>query len=525
MTTKPSERWWALATAALLLGSVTHARATETCPSASANFLTKVVNAAKVCVIKRVPAGRSCSNLNRVLDRRASTVNSLCLAGDVDRLSCSARLAIIAAGLPYANLTGSGFNYICNTASCGNGIVEAGEQCDDANTINGDGCSAACQLESNQCTDVCAGVTSVSGTTVKAELVAGGFSNPLYVTAPPRDVTRIFVVEQTGAIRIVKFGSVLPTPFLDISAKVSNGSEQGLLGLAFHPDYANNGQFFVDYTDTSGNTVVSRYQVSANPDVASTTETMLLGITQPFANHNGGQLLFGPDGYLYIFSGDGGSGGDPMGNGQNLNTRLGKILRIDVDSGSPFGIPLTNPFVGFPGLDEIWAYGMRNPWRNSFDRATGDLYIGDVGQNLYEEVDFQPAASPGGQNYGWNIMEGLHCFNPPSGCDMTGLTLPIHEHPHGSGPVCGGSITGGYVYRGCKMPDLQGTYFYGDYCLQFVHTFKVVGGVAMGDQDVTPQLESGGVDITGITSFGEDARGELYICNQSGEVFKIVPGP
>jgi len=379
------------------------------------------------------------------------------------------------------------------------------------------------------CTDVCAGVTPVSGTAITATRVANGLTKPLYVTAPRLDTARVFIVEQRGLIKILTGGSVLSTPFLDLSAKVlppppqTLGSEQGLLGLAFHPQYTANGRFFVDYTDTAGNTVVAEYRVSANPNVAATTETVLLRITQPFANHNGGHLAFGPDGYLYIASGDGGSGGDPQGNGQNLNTLLGKLLRIDVDRSPPYAIPPTNPFAGAtPGRDEIWAYGLRNPWRNSFDRLTGDLYIADVGQNAYEEINFQPLGSRGGTNYGWNIVEGNgHCFSPSSGCNQAGLTKPVHEYSHAQG--C--SVTGGYVYRGCTLPDLRGTYFYADFCTAFVRTFQIGGGVATNHQDRTAALESSGVSIDQVSSFGEDGRGELYITDLGGEVFKIVPQP
>ena len=373
------------------------------------------------------------------------------------------------------------------------------------------------------CPNVCAGVTPVSGTAITATRVASGLSKPLYVTAPPLDTTRVFIVEQTGRIKILTGGSIRSTPFLDLTAKVSCCGERGLLGLAFHPRYASTGRFFVDYTDTAGNTVVAEYRVSADPNVATTTETVLLRITQPFSNHNGGHLAFGPDGYLYIASGDGGSGGDPQGNGQNLSTRLGKILRIDVDSASPYAIPPTNPFAGAtPGDDAIWAYGVRNPWRNSFDRLTGDLYIADVGQNAYEEINYQPVSSSGGTNYGWNIVEGNgHCFSPSTGCNQTGLTLPVHEYSH----ALGCSVTGGYVYRGCALPDLRGTYFYGDYCSAFVRTFQIVGGIATNHQDRTAALESSGVSIDSISSFGEDGRGELYITDLGGEVFKIVPQP
>jgi len=512
-----------------MLAAASSANGAETCETSSANYITSVVNQAKVCLTRLVPAGRTCENKNRQPDRKAQKVTELCPGGAaaVPPLTCAARQALLTAGLAYGSLAGNGFTHVCVLSTCGNALTEPpAEQCDDGNMTAGDGCSPSCQLESAQCLDLCAGVLSVPGTTVKAELFASGLDNPLLVTAAPRDVSRVFIVEQPGTIRIVKFGQLLGTPFLDVSSLVSGGFEQGLLGLAFDPDYANNGRFYVNYTDLSGDTVISRFQVSANPDIASPTETMLLTFTQPFANHNGGHLAFGPDGYLYIASGDGGSGGDPMNNGQSINTLLGKLLRIDV-SGALYTSPSSNPFFGAtPGLDEIWAYGLRNPWRFSFDRSNGDLYIGDVGQGSWEEIDYQLAASAGGENYGWRIVEGNgHCFNPPMGCVQTGLTLPIHEFSHGVGPVCGGSVTAGHVYRGCKMPDLHGTYFYGDYCLEFIRTFKVMGGVATNHQDVTAQLESGGVDINSITSLGEDARGELYICDQAGDVFKVVPGP
>jgi glucose/arabinose dehydrogenase len=370
--------------------------------------------------------------------------------------------------------------------------------------------------------DVCTGVVPVAGTTIHAQLVASGLTLPLFVTAPPGDVNRIFIVQKNGVIRIVEAGTLLAAPFLDIGAKVSTSSEQGLLGLAFHPNYANNGRFFVDYTDLSGNTVVAAYQVSANPDLADTaSESVILQVTQPAPNHNGGEVAFGPDGYLYIGLGDGGGANDPSGNGQNTNVLLGKLLRIDVDSAAPYANPPSNPFFGaVPGLDEIWAFGLRNPWRFSFDRSNGDLYIGDVGQNAWEEVDYQPGGSAGGQNYGWNFFEGNHCFNTAGGCSTAGLTMPILEYDHTQG--C--AITGGYVYRGCAMPDLRGTYFYGDYCSAFIRSLQVVGGTATNLQDQTAALTDG-VTINTVSSFGEDARGELYICDLAGgAVFKIAPG-
>ncbi len=500
--------------------------AAESCESLSARYVSAVVLAARTCIERNLPRGRPCLTNNRTPNLTAKKVNAACPTGTVDRLACTARQAIVAAGLPYDTaLPSSGFTHICTSASCGNGALEPGEQCDDGNVVNGDGCSATCQLEGGACNDICAGVLPVSGTAIKAERVATGLSNPLLVTAPPRDVSRLFIVQQGGQIKILKWGALLPTPFLDVASEVSCCGEQGLLGLAFHPDYVNNGRFFIDYTDSAGNTVVAERRVSSNPDVADSTEIALLHVNQPFANHNGGHLAFGPDGYLYIGLGDGGSGGDPFGNGQNINQLLGKLLRIDVDSASPYGIPPTNPFAGAtPGADEIWAFGLRNPWRYSFDRLNGDLYIGDVGQNRFEEVDYQPALSSGGQNYGWNVVEGNgHCYPSGNSCDQTGMTLPVIDYDHSSG-AC--SITGGYVYRGCKMPDLRGTYFYGDYCSAFVKTFEISGGAATNLQDRTADLASGGASILNISSFGEDARGEMYVVDiGGGSVFKVVPGP
>jgi glucose/arabinose dehydrogenase len=347
-------------------------------------------------------------------------------------------------------------------------------------------------------------------------LVASGLSTPLFLTAPAGDNSRLFIVEKTGRIRIVKNGALLNTPFLDLSAQVSNGGEQGLLGLAFHPQYAQNGTFVVNYTDPSGDTRVSRFTVSANPDLANGgSEQVILAVAQPFTNHNGGMVAFGPDGYLYIALGDGGSGGDPQGNGQDRATLLGSILRIDIDGGTPYAIPATNPYASSQTFkQEIWAYGVRNPWRLSFDRITGDLYIADVGQGAREEVDFQPASSTGGENYGWNIMEGSICFSPSSGCNQSGLTLPVLDYDHTQG--C--SITGGYVYRGTAIPAIQGRYFYGDFCSGWVRSFLMQSGQAV-ERVEWPTLSPGG----SILSFGEDAQGELYILSGSGSVYQIVP--
>jgi glucose/arabinose dehydrogenase len=347
--------------------------------------------------------------------------------------------------------------------------------------------------------------------------VATGLNNPLYLTSPPGDTGRLFIVEQGGTIRVVKGGSLLPDPFLDITDRVSSGGERGLFGLAFDPGYRSNGRFVVHYTDTDGNTRLSVFHVSADPDRADpASETIVLAAQQPFANHNGGQILFGSDGYLYLGLGDGGSEGDPLGNGQNITDVLADILRLDVSSGTSAVPPADNPFVGRSDAEpRIWSYGLRNPWRFTFDRATGDLYIADVGQNAWEEVDFATAASGSGKgvNYGWNRMEGTHCYGG-STCDTAGLALPVLEYDHGQG--C--SITGGYVYRGAAIPALQGHYFYGDYCSGWVRSFRVQDGKAV-EQTQWPTLAPGGA----VLSFGEDQAGELYVLSATGTVSRIVP--
>jgi glucose/arabinose dehydrogenase len=372
---------------------------------------------------------------------------------------------------------------------------------------------------------VCASWTA-QATVLTTTRVASGLELPLFVSSPPQNPGTLFILEQhTGKIKILRNGAVLPTPFLNIQDRVSNsGSERGLLGLAFHPDYSINGYFYVDYTNTAGNTVISRFHVSANPDIADpNSETILLPITQPFSNHNGGMLAFGPfDGYLYIGMGDGGSGGDPGNRAQNDNDLLGKILRIDVDNGPPYGIPPGNPYVGIQGKRaEIWAKGVRNPWRFSFDRQTGDLYIADVGQDAWEEIDFEPASSPGGVNYGWRLMEGEHCYNPSANCDQGGLTYPIHEYSHSIG--C--SITGGYIYRGRIMPQVSGTYYFADYCSNQIWSFGYANDSVSNFTERTSELApGGGLSIGSISSFGEDGYGEIYITDlDGGEIFKIVP--
>jgi glucose/arabinose dehydrogenase len=349
--------------------------------------------------------------------------------------------------------------------------------------------------------------------------VASGFDRPLGLTSPSDGSGRLFVIQQSGRVRIIEGSSYQDPPFLDvtdlISPEVFSGdySERGLLGLAFHPDYAENGLFFVNYTDLSGSTVVARYSVSADdPDLADpSSAVIILTVAQPYRNHNGGHLAFGLDGYLYIGLGDGGSGGDPQGNGQNTSALLGKMLRIDVDGGDPYAIPDDNPFVNDASYaPEIWALGLRNPWRYGFDRATGDLYIADVGQGDWEEVNFQPADSTGGENYGWNIYEGTHPFS--GGSAPADQVLPIAEYSHAQGV----SITGGYVYRGAAIPDLQGAYLYGDWGSGTVWT-------AYRDADnawqISEFLETG----RNISSFGEDEQGELYLVDYAGAVLRLNP--
>jgi hypothetical protein len=353
---------------------------------------------------------------------------------------------------------------------------------------------------------------------VQARLLVNGLSEPVDLQAAPGDTSRLFIVEKTGTIRIFRGGSLVTRPFLDISSRVSNGSEQGLLGLAFHPQFSANQRFYVDYTDRSGGTHVVEFVASAGLDTASAAEREILFVDQPAPNHNGGQIAFGPDGYLYIAMGDGGGGGDTYHNGQNLNSLLAKLLRLNVDVGSPYSIPADNPFATQAGArGETWDYGLRNPWRFSFDRANGDVYIADVGQNAWEEVDYEPHGS-GGKNYGWPIMEGLHCYGSAT-CNQTGLTLPVAEYPHQDG--C--SITGGYVYRGREIPELDGVYFYGDYCTGIVRSFKIDQGRAVNAQDWTSILrtQSGG-RMEQLSSFGQDARGEIYLVLLSGEVYQIV---
>jgi glucose/arabinose dehydrogenase len=360
-------------------------------------------------------------------------------------------------------------------------------------------------------------------TALTVEKIQDGLTDPIFLTSPPGDTSRLFILEQDGLIKIIKNGTLLPTPFLDVSSLISSGGERGLLGLAFHPDYALNGYFYINYTDTGGDTKVRRCKVSSDPDIAEPDSLVtILSIDQPYPNHNGGMIAFGPnDGYLYIGMGDGGSAGDPGDRAQTPTTLLGKMLRIDVDGGFPYAIPSTNPYFNDPDtLEEIWALGVRNPWRYSFDSETGDMYMGDVGQNEWEEINFQPGSSSGGENYGWRLKEATHCYDPPTNCDPGGLTDPITEYDHG--PEC--SITGGYVYRGCAIPDLQGTYFYADYCSNKIWSFRYDGSIITDSMERTSELVPPEGSYAGIVSFAEDDLGELYIIDQGRDaIYKIVP--
>ncbi len=350
---------------------------------------------------------------------------------------------------------------------------------------------------------------------IELKLVADGFHMPTFLGNAGDGSGRIFVVEKPGAIRIIKDGKVKEgEPFIVLVDRVrATESERGLLSVAFHPKYRDNGKFYVDYTTLDGTTIVSEFRVSeTNPDRADKgTERILLKIPQPAANHNGGQLQFGPDRYLYIGMGDGGGAGDPWGNAQNLTVLLGKLLRIDVNSGDPYSIPKDNPFVGKQNVKpEIYAYGLRNPWRFSFDRATGDLYIADVGQNKWEEIDFQPSGTAGGQNYGWDLLEGFHDFEMKAEQDRSALTPPILEYGHNLGI----SITGGYVYRGKKFPRLAGTYFFADFGT----------GTVWGLRKTERSWEWAEFKKTSYapSSFGEDEDGELYLVDYGGRIFQIV---
>lgn len=343
--------------------------------------------------------------------------------------------------------------------------------------------------------------------------VAGGLDQPVHLTAPVGD-PRLFVVEQPGRVRIIRDGRALPRPFLDLTDRVRAGGERGLLSLAFHPRYAQNGRFFVNYTDRDGDTQIVRFTVSDDPDAADPASAMpILSVEQPYANHNGGHILFGPDGMLYVGMGDGGSADDPHGHGRNPNTLLGAILRIDVDAREPYAIPADNPYAKGGGRAEIWAIGVRNPWRMWIDPAAKLLYVADVGQNRWEEVSVVPLAA-GGLDYGWNVMEGRHCFRTPR-CDTTVLVQPVLEYGHDEG--C--SITGGIVYRGRAVPALAGHYLYADYCSGWIRGFRYDGARAVERRAWVARR------IGSIGSFGQGGDGEAYVLTLEGDVLRIGAPP
>ncbi|TDJ31573.1 MAG: glucose dehydrogenase [Gammaproteobacteria bacterium] len=359
--------------------------------------------------------------------------------------------------------------------------------------------------------------TAGAGIALQFTDIADGMTSVLHVTHANDGSNRVFLVQRSGVIWIYDNGGVLPNPFLDISDQVSGGSERGMFSMAFPPGLGPKDHFYVDYTDNDGDVIVSRFGINQNPNVANAnSEQQIIRIAQPQSNHNGGHIAFGPDGMLYISSGDGGGAGDPQGAGQRLNTLLGKILRIDVSGGGPgYAVPADNPFAGAKGgaREEIWAYGLRNPWRIAFDRVTGEFYIADVGQDIWEEINRQPANSPGGENYGWNEMEGPVCFL--SGCNPLLYTPPVESYNHDEG--C--SITGGHVYRGSRYPALEGLYLYGDYCSGRI--WGLDSGLARG-------VKGGGVELADtdflIVTFGQDQAGNVYVSDQSGGVYLISDG-
>jgi len=374
--------------------------------------------------------------------------------------------------------------------------------------------SMVCTTPKDDAPDLSAQSTS-NDVRLGVEEVASGLDQPVYVTAPVSD-PRLFIVEQPGRIRVVENGRLLDKPFLDIVNKVRSGGEQGLLSVAFHPQYRSNGFLFVNHTDKNGDTRIERYTVSTDRNVADPRSAkVILSIDQRYSNHQGGLNLFGPDGMLYIGMGDGGSQGDPHGNGQNRNALLAKLLRLNVDRGEPYLIPAANPYAKGGGRAEIWAIGLRNPWRFSFDRFSGLLYIADVGGDRFEEVNVVPM-SIAGVNYGWNVMEGPHC-NRSSGCDQVGMQKPALSYATHENSTC--AIIGGSVYRGQKIPEIKGQYFYSDYCNSWLRSF------GFADGKVTDQHEWPIGKLGSITSFGEDAQGELYICTSSGRVYRIIKSP
>ena len=375
-------------------------------------------------------------------------------------------------------------------------------------------------------------------------LIADGYKKPVFITSYPNNAKLLYIVEQAGLIKIINDGKKLSRPFFDINKRVVNpnrpGDERGLLGFAFHPNHTNNGKFYINYMDNDGNTIISEFSTNSKLRADHKSERIILKLKQPYGNHNGGDIQFGPDGYLYISIGDGGKAGDPLNAGQDLSSLFGKIIRIDIEQ-KPYGIPKSNPFFGQKGKrEEIWAWGLRNVWRFSFDKQTGDKYLADVGQNKWEEVNFEPASSKGGLNYGWRIMEANHCYDPKENCPTEGLIKPIIEYPNDANhpafafriieelsfsetDVEGCSVTGGYVYRGQKIKSMQGQYIFGDYCSGNIWTLKVVNGKAINFKNRTEEINIGGGEFTTyISSFGQDSDGEIYIIDYNGGIYKLI---
>ena len=375
-------------------------------------------------------------------------------------------------------------------------------------------------------------------------LIADGYKKPVFIASSPNNAKLLYIVEQAGLIKLINDGKKLSRPFFDINKRVVNpnrpGDERGLLGFAFHPNHTNNGKFYINYMDNDGNTIVSEFSTNSELRANHKSERIILKLKQPYGNHNGGDIQFGPDGYLYISIGDGGKAGDPLNAGQDLSSLFGKIIRIDIEQ-KPYGIPKSNPFFGQKGKrEEIWAWGLRNVWRFSFDKQTGDKYLADVGQNKWEEVNFEPASSKGGLNYGWRIMEANHCYDPKENCPTEGLIKPIIEYPNDANhpafafriieelsfsetDVEGCSVTGGYVYRGQKIKSMQGQYIFGDYCSGNIWTLKVVNGKAINFKNRTEEINIGGGEFTTyISSFGQDSDGEIYIIDYNGGIYKLI---
>ena len=375
-------------------------------------------------------------------------------------------------------------------------------------------------------------------------LIADGYKKPVFITSYPNNAKLLYIVEQAGLIKLINDGKKLSRPFFDINKRVVNpnrpGDERGLLGFAFHPNHTNNGKFYINYMDNDGNTIISEFSTNSELRANHKSERIILKLKQPYGNHNGGDIQFGPDGYLYISIGDGGKAGDPLNAGQDLSSLFGKIIRIDIEQ-EPYGIPKSNPFFGQKDKrEEIWAWGLRNVWRFSFDKQTGDKYLADVGQNKWEEVNFEPASSKGGLNYGWRIMEANHCYDPKENCPTEGLIKPIIEYPNDANhpafafriieelsfsetDVEGCSVTGGYVYRGQKIKSMQGQYIFGDYCSGNIWTLKVVNGKAINFKNRTEEINIGGGEFTTyISSFGQDSDGEIYIIDYNGGIYKLI---